>query len=51
MTELVPSPAMDACMFSLEPSPMASIAMTDATPIMMPNMVSSTRNLFLASDR
>ena len=35
-------------MLFFEPRPMASIVMTDATPMMMPNIVRKARSLLLA---
>jgi hypothetical protein len=35
-------------MLRLEPCPMASMAMTEATPMMIPNMVRNARSLLLA---
>ena len=40
-----------AWMLRFEPWPMASIVMTDATPMMMPSMVRKARNLLLARAR
>jgi len=38
-------------MLFFEPCPIASIVMTDATPMMMPNIVRKARSLLLASAR
>jgi len=46
-------PISDICCWILffEPCPMASIVMTDATPIMMPSMVRKARSLLFANAR
>ena len=40
-----PISAICSRMLRLEPCPMASMAMTEATPMMMPSMVRNPRNL------
>ena len=46
-----PISAICACMLRFEPWPMASIVMTDATPMMMPSIVRKARILLFARAR
>src|SRR5579883_3267157 len=51
MSTFVPKLAICACTESRAPCPTASIAITAATPMMMPSIVRNERNLFLPSER
>jgi hypothetical protein len=51
ITMLVPMSDISSRMLLLEPSPMASMAITDATPMMIPSIVSKALSLFLTSAR
>ena len=46
-----PISPISAWMLLLEPWPMASMVMTDATPMMMPSIVRNPRSLLLPSAR
>ena len=48
---LEPISEICAWMLFFEPCPMASIVMTDATPMMMPSMVRNARSLLLFKAR
>src|ERR1041385_1607411 len=50
-SRLVPKLAICSCTLFLAPSPMATIAITAPTPMMMPSMVRKERSLFLAKAR
>ncbi len=47
----VPMPSICACTEACAPCPMLTIAITAATPMMMPSMVSAARILLRASAR
>ena len=51
MIMLEPISLICAWMLRFEPCPMASIVITEATPIMIPSIVRKPRNLLLASAR
>src|SRR4029077_4476478 len=49
--KLVPRLAICSCTLFFAPSPMATMAMTAPTPMMIPNIVRKERSLFLANAR
>ena len=51
MITLEPISEICARMLCLEPCPMASIVMTDDTPIIMPSIVRKQRNFLLFNER